>query len=77
MAEAEFSVHILSLKNYIFILNIQTPLGSDRGGSGFQPHPPIPFDSKFHFHWNFCINLIKFGYRIYPKYAYSLPCNSF
>ena len=30
------------------------------------------FDSEFHFHGQFCINVIKLGFRIYPKYSHPL-----
>ena len=38
--------------------------GAGGGGGG-----SVPFDSKFHFHWNFLINL---GYPINPKYSHPL-----
>ena len=39
------------------------------GGGGFSR---IPFDSKFHFHGKFWINLINLVYNIYSKYSHLL-----
>ena len=44
-----------------------------RGGSGNWSNPRPLFDSKFHIHLNFWINMLNLEYRIYPKYSH--PCS--
>ena len=41
--------------------------------SGLEVSGKPHFDSKFHFHGKFWINLINLGYRIYPEYLHLLP----
>ena len=53
-------------------MSSHTGAGSEGVGRGGGGEGGAPFDSKFHFHSKFWINLINTGYHIYPKYSHPL-----
>ena len=61
-------IHVHRLVN---VMGESPTMGGVRGGSGERGSIETPFNSEFHFLGKFWLNLINFGYRIYPKYSHS------